>query len=108
VVRMIRDGTWIAFAALCVLADKPFFKIQREHTMKNLIAISAGLLIASTAAFAQPMSSGRAEIMSSVPNNSVTVTDWYKQNVYVHPTVGGLMALARRTWRCPFPPSSTP
>jgi sporulation protein YlmC with PRC-barrel domain len=50
--------------------------------MKNLITMSAGLLIASTAAFAQPMSSGRAEIMSSVPNNSVTVTDWYKQNVY--------------------------
>jgi sporulation protein YlmC with PRC-barrel domain len=50
--------------------------------MKNLIAMSAGLLIASTAAFAQPMSSGRAEIMSSLPNNSVTVTDWYKQNVY--------------------------
>ena len=50
--------------------------------MKNLIAISAGVLIASTAAFAQPMSSGRAEIMSSLPNNSATVTDWYKQTVY--------------------------
>jgi sporulation protein YlmC with PRC-barrel domain len=50
--------------------------------MRNLIAISAGVLIASTAAFAQPVSSGRAEIMSSVPANSVTVTDWYKQNVY--------------------------
>jgi sporulation protein YlmC with PRC-barrel domain len=49
---------------------------------KNLIAISAGLLVAGTAAFAQPMSSGRAEIMTSVPNNSATVTDWYKQNVY--------------------------
>jgi sporulation protein YlmC with PRC-barrel domain len=50
--------------------------------MKNLIVISAGLLIASTAAFAQPVSPGRAEIMSNVPNNSTTVTDWYKQNVY--------------------------
>jgi sporulation protein YlmC with PRC-barrel domain len=50
--------------------------------MKNLIAISTGVLIASTAAFAQPMSSGRAEIMSSVPANSATVADWYKQNVY--------------------------
>jgi sporulation protein YlmC with PRC-barrel domain len=50
--------------------------------MKNLIAISAGLMIASTVAFAQPMSSGRAEIMTSVPANSATVTDWYKQNVY--------------------------
>jgi hypothetical protein len=50
--------------------------------MKNLIAISAGLLIAGTAAFAQPTSSGRAEIMSSIPANSVTVADWYKQNVY--------------------------
>jgi len=50
--------------------------------MKNLIAMSAGLLIASTAAFAQPVSSGRAEIMSSIPPNSATVTDWYKQSVY--------------------------
>jgi sporulation protein YlmC with PRC-barrel domain len=50
--------------------------------MKNLIAISAGVLIASTTAFAQPTASGRAEIMSSIPANSVTVTDWYKQNVY--------------------------
>jgi sporulation protein YlmC with PRC-barrel domain len=50
--------------------------------MKNLIAISAGVLIASTAAFAQPVSSGRAEVMTSVPSNSTTVTDWYKQNVY--------------------------
>jgi hypothetical protein len=50
--------------------------------MKTLPAISAGLLIASTAAFAQPMSSVRAELMTSVPNNSATVTDWYKQSVY--------------------------
>jgi len=50
--------------------------------MRNLIAMSAGLLIASTAAFAQPVSSGRAEIMSSIPPNSATVTDWYKQSVY--------------------------
>jgi sporulation protein YlmC with PRC-barrel domain len=48
----------------------------------NLTAVSAGLLIASAAAFAQPLSSGRAEIMTSVPNNSATVTDWYKQTVY--------------------------
>jgi sporulation protein YlmC with PRC-barrel domain len=50
--------------------------------MKNLIAITAGVLIASTAAFAQPVTPGRAEIMSTVPNNSATVADWYKQNVY--------------------------
>ncbi len=50
--------------------------------MKNLIAMSAGVLIASTAAFAQPVSSGRADIMTSIPANSATVTDWYKQSVY--------------------------
>src|ERR1700736_5356181 len=50
--------------------------------MKTLIAMSAGLLMAGTLAFAQPVASGRAEIMSSIPNDSVTVTDWYKQNVY--------------------------
>jgi hypothetical protein len=50
--------------------------------MKNLITISAGLMIAGTAALAQPTSSGRAEIMTSVPSNSATVADWYKQTVY--------------------------
>jgi len=50
--------------------------------MKRIIAISAGVLIAGTAAFAQPMSSGRTELMTSVPAHSVTVADWYKQNVY--------------------------
>src|SRR5260370_12322905 len=42
----------------------------------------AGVLIASTAACAQPVSSGRADIMTSIPANSATVTDWYKQSVY--------------------------
>ena len=55
---------------------------MKKQTMKNLTIISAGLMMAGTAAFGQPMSSGRAEIMTSVPNNSATVTDWYKQNVY--------------------------
>jgi hypothetical protein len=50
--------------------------------MKTLIALSAGLVMAGAAAFAQPVSSGRADIMTSVPNNSATVADWYKQNVY--------------------------
>src|SRR5580658_140512 len=49
--------------------------------MKRIIALSAGMLIAGTAAFAQPMS-GRTELMTSVPAKSVTVTDWYKQSVY--------------------------
>jgi sporulation protein YlmC with PRC-barrel domain len=50
--------------------------------MKSLIVLTAGALIASTAAFAQPMSAGRGDLMTSVPNSSVTVTDWYKQDVY--------------------------
>jgi sporulation protein YlmC with PRC-barrel domain len=50
--------------------------------MKRIIALSAGILIAGTAAYAQPMSSGRTELMTSVPAKSVTVTDWYKQSVY--------------------------
>ena len=49
--------------------------------MKSLIALTAGVLIASTAAFAQPMSAGR-DLMTSVPTSSKTVTDWYKQDVY--------------------------
>jgi sporulation protein YlmC with PRC-barrel domain len=50
--------------------------------MKTLMAISAAVLMASTASFAQPVSSGRADLMTSVPASSTTVADWYKQNVY--------------------------
>jgi sporulation protein YlmC with PRC-barrel domain len=50
--------------------------------MKTLIAASVGLLIAGSAAFAQPMSAGRVDLMNSVPSSSLTVTDWYKQDVY--------------------------
>jgi sporulation protein YlmC with PRC-barrel domain len=49
--------------------------------MRSLIALS-GAVLASTAAFAQPMSAGRAELMTTVPPSSLTVTDWYKQTVY--------------------------
>src|SRR5580693_451604 len=74
-----------------VLANRPLITpkqyllkndTRREHLMKRIVAISAGVLIAGTAAFAQPMSSGRTELMTSVPAHSVTVADWYKQNVY--------------------------
>ena len=50
--------------------------------MKRLIAASAGLLLAASAAYAEPMSAGSGELMSSVPASSLTVTDWYKQTVY--------------------------
>jgi hypothetical protein len=50
--------------------------------MKMLAITAAGMLIASTAAFAQLPSAGRAELMTSIPSSSRTVTDWYKQNVY--------------------------
>jgi sporulation protein YlmC with PRC-barrel domain len=44
--------------------------------MKRLLALSAGaLMIAETA-----MAAG--ELMTSIPPSSLTVTDWYKQNVY--------------------------
>jgi len=47
--------------------------------MKTLAVLVAGALIAGTAAFAQTTSS---KPMTSIPPSSVTVTDWYKQNVY--------------------------
>jgi len=50
--------------------------------MKMLIALSAGALMLSNAAFAQPMAAGGSELMTSVPSSSLTVTDWYKQDVY--------------------------
>jgi sporulation protein YlmC with PRC-barrel domain len=50
--------------------------------MKSLVVLTAGALIASSAAFAQTMSAGHTDLMTSVPNSSLTVTDWYKQDVY--------------------------
>jgi sporulation protein YlmC with PRC-barrel domain len=48
--------------------------------MKALALAAAGVLIASTAALAQQ--SGQEGLMTSIPANSRTVTDWYKQNIY--------------------------
>jgi sporulation protein YlmC with PRC-barrel domain len=50
--------------------------------MKMLVALSTGALLMSTAAFAQPMAAGGSGLLTSVPSSSVTVTDWYKQDVY--------------------------
>jgi sporulation protein YlmC with PRC-barrel domain len=44
--------------------------------MKAVILVSAAALLATTAAFAE------GAIMNSVPSSSLTVTDWYKQDVY--------------------------
>src|SRR5438874_4986347 len=49
--------------------------------MKALALAAAGGLIASTAVFAQ-QPTGQQGLMTSIPANSRTVTDWYKQNVY--------------------------
>ncbi len=53
-----------------------------KRIAKGLIALSAGTMLLSTAAFSQQMAAGRADLMSSVPASSLTVTDWYKQAVY--------------------------
>jgi sporulation protein YlmC with PRC-barrel domain len=52
----------------------------RNVKTRNVFALSAAILLSGAAAVAQPV--GHAEIMASVPNNSATVTDWYKQSVY--------------------------
>jgi sporulation protein YlmC with PRC-barrel domain len=44
--------------------------------MKRLLALSAGALMITGTAMAA------GELMTSIPPNSLTVTDWYKQNVY--------------------------
>jgi sporulation protein YlmC with PRC-barrel domain len=48
--------------------------------MKALVLAAAGMFIASTALAQQP--NGQGDLMTSIPANSRTVTDWYKQNVY--------------------------
>jgi sporulation protein YlmC with PRC-barrel domain len=50
--------------------------------MKTLVALTAGALIISSAAFGQQMSAGRGSLMTNLPSSSHTVTNWYKQDVY--------------------------
>ena len=47
---------------------------------RYLSVLSAGALLASSAAFAVP--AAKADVMTTVPSSSLTVTDWYKQDVY--------------------------
>jgi sporulation protein YlmC with PRC-barrel domain len=47
--------------------------------MRNYIALAAGALIASSIIATSPV---RADLMTSVPSSALTVTDWYKQDVY--------------------------
>ena len=46
--------------------------------MKKLISLAVGAILLGGAALAQ----GSTQIMTSVPAQSVTVKDWYKQSVY--------------------------
>jgi sporulation protein YlmC with PRC-barrel domain len=47
---------------------------------RSLTALIAGALLASSAALA--VSAAKADVMTTVPSSSLTVTDWYKQDVY--------------------------
>jgi sporulation protein YlmC with PRC-barrel domain len=47
---------------------------------RSVTVLAAGALLASSAAFA--VSAARADVMTTVPSSSFTVTDWYKQDVY--------------------------
>jgi hypothetical protein len=50
--------------------------------MKSVAILFAGFLLAGSAAYAQQLSAGSADLLTNVPQSSRTVTDWYKQNVY--------------------------
>ena len=43
---------------------------------RSIMVLAASALLASSAALADP------SVMNSVPSSSMTVTDWYKQDVY--------------------------
>jgi sporulation protein YlmC with PRC-barrel domain len=47
---------------------------------RSLTLLAAGALLASSAAFV--VSAAQADVMTTVPGSSLTVTDWYKQDVY--------------------------
>jgi sporulation protein YlmC with PRC-barrel domain len=46
--------------------------------MKRSVTLSCAALLTSTAALA----AGNAQLMTTIPASSLTVTDWYKQSVY--------------------------
>jgi sporulation protein YlmC with PRC-barrel domain len=50
--------------------------------MKSFVYAVVGALLAGSAAFAQTMSAGSGALLSTIPTRSMTVTDWYKQDVY--------------------------
>ena len=50
--------------------------------MKRVAALTVGALLISSAALAQTMSVGGTALMTNVPSSSLTVTDWYKQDIY--------------------------
>jgi hypothetical protein len=50
--------------------------------MKRVAALTVGALLISSAALAQTMSVGSTALMTNVPSSSLTVTDWYKQDIY--------------------------
>jgi sporulation protein YlmC with PRC-barrel domain len=50
--------------------------------MVKLASTALLLTLVTTAANAQTPQSNSAQILSSIPQNSVTITHWYKQNVY--------------------------
>jgi sporulation protein YlmC with PRC-barrel domain len=51
---------------------------KEMHVMLKILSVATMLGLMSTASLAQ----GSSQIQSTVPASAVTVTDWYKQNVY--------------------------
>jgi sporulation protein YlmC with PRC-barrel domain len=51
--------------------------------MKHITSIGGAALMAGAALFTQ-MPVASAELMTNVPSSGMTVTDWYKQDVYDH------------------------
>jgi len=50
--------------------------------MKKIYLVLTAAALLSSAAFAQSMAAGRAELMSALPTSAKTVSDWYKQDIY--------------------------
>jgi sporulation protein YlmC with PRC-barrel domain len=61
----------------------------KEHPMKRILIVTMLCMLASTASFAaEPATtttmspSSTDDLMTTIPGDARTVTDWYKQNVY--------------------------
>ncbi len=80
--RYTPPGTSLAGTTLLLSDEFPSSRLQGETSMRRPVLTAIVLALLTTGASAQTSPTPSTQILQSVPNNSVTVTHWYKQNIY--------------------------